>query len=101
MKYSRDEIIKAVECCTATETECLSCPLKAECYDRPYAVPITEQALALAIIRELKYDNERLQKLCELRKKDNDDTCRLLLKAENDVYRLRATIRQMKAERGK
>ena len=59
MKYSRDDIIKALECCSILGDEsCEGCPLKEACEDSPLACVIAECALEL--VKDLLYKNKKL-----------------------------------------
>lgn len=66
MKYSKDDIVKALECCSLLGSEsCDRCPLKEECLDSPLASVMAERALELINIllndiKRLKADNEEL-----------------------------------------
>ncbi len=59
MKYSKDDIIKALECCSLIGSEsCDGCPLKEECEDSPLASVMAERSLEL--IKDLLHKNEEL-----------------------------------------
>jgi hypothetical protein len=59
MKYSKDDIIKALECCSLIGSEsCSGCPLEEECTDSPLASVMAERSLEL--IKELLHNNEEL-----------------------------------------
>lgn len=59
MKYSKDDIIKALSCCSLLGSEsCSGCPLEEECTDSPLASVIAERSLEL--IKDLLHKNEEL-----------------------------------------
>lgn len=59
MKYSKDDIIKALECCSLLDGEsCGDCPLEEECTDHQLASMMAERSLEL--IKELLHTNEEL-----------------------------------------
>ena len=111
MELKREQIIKALECCTRgrkskEDRPCLDCPYN-ECNlvggTSKRQITGTCQGWlmkdALLLIKELTDENEMLQKLCKLRDQDNKDTCELLFKAEDENKRLRAdTVRKMHSE---
>lgn len=53
-------------------------------------------ALERAKIAELSEEVERLQKLCDLRKQDHSDTCKLLFMAEEKVKELKCQVERMR-----
>lgn len=64
MKYSKDAIIKALECCSLIGSEsCNSCPLREECEDSPFASVVAECSLEL--IKDLMEENKRLREIPE------------------------------------
>lgn len=88
-----EQIKKALECCISGD-DCTICPLRDE---QSCPCVLNENALALIKsqeqrIKELTEENERLQKLCELRDRDYGDICELLFKAEDENEKLRAQI---------
>lgn len=56
MKYNRDEIVKALDCCSTNYQQCDKCPYQNNC-------DFQLEADAAALIRELTTDNEKLQDL--------------------------------------
>ena len=59
MKYNKDDIIKALECCSLIGSEsCNGCPLEKECEDSPFASVMAERSLEL--IKDLLHKNEEL-----------------------------------------
>ncbi len=59
MKYSKDDIIKALECCSLTGSEsCNDCPLREECEDSPLASVVAKHSLEL--VKDLLHKNKEL-----------------------------------------
>lgn len=59
MKYSKDDIIEALRCCSLIGGEsCDGCPLKEECEDSPLASVMAERSLEL--VKDLLHKNEEL-----------------------------------------
>lgn len=72
MKYSKDDIIKALECCSPIGSEsCDGCPLREECEDSPLASVMAERALEL--IKDLVEENKRLREIPEQLYKEMSD----------------------------
>ena len=59
MELNREQIVKVLECCLADRVICNDCPIQKECESTPFDATLARYALAL--IRELTEENERLR----------------------------------------
>ena len=92
MELNRDDIIKALECCSSEETEkfnCEVCPYRDKCCN----VGLLRDALSL--IKELTEENESWQKSL-ITQKENADKAYYELACE--VENLRAENERLRAE---
>lgn len=93
MKLNREQIIKAFECCHTLSSDCLSCPFLE---DSKACASVS--LMALALIKELTEENEKLNEKIRIRDEIIDYRGKEILRHDKCIRTLHKEIELIKEE---
>ena len=99
-ELNREEIIKALECChNNSEMDCRDCPYWNKVIDLYYGCVNTLVKDAIALIKELTEENERLNERLGREARCQYDLCGQIVNLRDDVKYIKADTVQKMQER--